>query len=71
MCLKSVIVKTRKMRRPRPPRGCRAIGKKIYNKIHCIYIPGPTLQEFSSDSDDCNLFSKYIDSISVTPLIAV
>ena len=24
-----VIVKPRKMRRPRPPRGCRAIGKKI------------------------------------------
>jgi hypothetical protein len=28
VCLKSVIVKPRKMRRPRPPRGCRAIGKK-------------------------------------------
>jgi hypothetical protein len=26
---KSVIVKPRKMRRPRPPRGCRAIGKKL------------------------------------------
>ena len=26
---KSVIVKPRKMRRPRPPRGCRAIGKKM------------------------------------------
>jgi hypothetical protein len=25
---KSVIVKPRKMRRPRPPRGCRAIGKE-------------------------------------------
>jgi hypothetical protein len=25
---KSVIVKPRKMRRPRPPRGCRAIGRK-------------------------------------------
>jgi hypothetical protein len=25
---KCVIVKRRKMRRPRPPRGCRAIGKK-------------------------------------------
>jgi hypothetical protein len=25
---KCVIVKPRKMRRPRPPRGCRAIGKK-------------------------------------------
>jgi hypothetical protein len=29
VCLKSVIVKPRKMRRPRPPRSCRAIGKKI------------------------------------------
>jgi hypothetical protein len=29
VCLKSVIVKPRKMRWPRPPRGCRAIGKKI------------------------------------------
>jgi hypothetical protein len=28
VCLKSVIVKRRKMRWPRPPRGCRAIGKK-------------------------------------------
>jgi hypothetical protein len=26
VCLKSVIVKPRKMRRSRPPRGCRAIG---------------------------------------------
>jgi hypothetical protein len=26
--LKSVIVKPRKMRRPRPPRGCQAIGEK-------------------------------------------
>jgi hypothetical protein len=30
----SVIVKRRKMRRPRPPRGCRAIGKK-----KLVYIP--------------------------------
>jgi hypothetical protein len=30
VCLKCVIVKPRKMRRPRPPRGCRAIGKKKY-----------------------------------------
>jgi uncharacterized protein YeeX (DUF496 family) len=29
VCLKCVIVKPRKMRRPRPPRGCRAIEKKI------------------------------------------
>jgi hypothetical protein len=28
MCLKCVIVKPRKMRRPRPPRGCQAIEKK-------------------------------------------
>jgi hypothetical protein len=28
VCLKSVIVKPRKMRRPRPPRGCRATGGK-------------------------------------------
>jgi hypothetical protein len=26
MCLKTVIMKPRKMRLPRPPRGCRAIG---------------------------------------------
>jgi hypothetical protein len=26
-----VIVKPRKMRRPRPPRGCRAIGKKKFS----------------------------------------
>jgi hypothetical protein len=29
VCL-SVIVKRRKMTRPRPPKGCRAIGKKNY-----------------------------------------
>jgi hypothetical protein len=29
---KRVIVKPRKMRQPRPPRGCRTIGKKINNK---------------------------------------
>jgi hypothetical protein len=29
---KCVIVKPRKMRRPRPPRGCRAIGKKEKNE---------------------------------------
>jgi hypothetical protein len=29
VCLKSVIVKPRKMMRPRTPRGCRAIGKKM------------------------------------------
>jgi hypothetical protein len=28
VCLKSVIVKPRKMRRPRPPRGCGAIENK-------------------------------------------
>jgi hypothetical protein len=28
MCLKCVIVKPRKMRRPRPPRGCRAMDKE-------------------------------------------
>jgi hypothetical protein len=28
---KCVIVKPRKMRRPRPPRGCRALGKKNTN----------------------------------------
>jgi hypothetical protein len=33
---KCVIVKPRKMRRPRPPRGCRAMGKKkdyVYNAV--------------------------------------
>jgi hypothetical protein len=29
-CVSSVIVKPRTMRRPRPPRGCRAIEKNIY-----------------------------------------
>jgi hypothetical protein len=29
VCLKCVIAKPRKTRRPRPPRGCRSIGKKI------------------------------------------
>jgi hypothetical protein len=32
VCLKCVIVKPRKMRRDRPPRGCRAIGKKKHKK---------------------------------------
>jgi hypothetical protein len=30
-CVSSVIMKPRKMRRPRPPRGCRAIGKENFN----------------------------------------
>jgi hypothetical protein len=29
----SVIVKRRKMTRPRPPKGCRAIGKKDWVKL--------------------------------------
>jgi hypothetical protein len=29
----SVIVKPRTMRRPRPPRGCRVIGKKTYTLL--------------------------------------
>jgi hypothetical protein len=33
VCL-SVIVKPRNMRRPRPPRGCRAIGRRI-NSVNC------------------------------------
>jgi hypothetical protein len=34
VCLKSVIVKPRKMRRPRPPRGCRVIGGgECHNKL--------------------------------------
>jgi hypothetical protein len=43
VCL-SVIVKPRKMRRPRPPRGCRAIGKKngwliaLYTKLFLTLI---------------------------------
>jgi hypothetical protein len=32
-----VIVKPRKMRRPRPPRGCRAIGKKRESKHNDKY----------------------------------
>jgi hypothetical protein len=32
---KCVIVKSRKMRRPRPPRGCRAIGKKKGEYYKC------------------------------------
>jgi hypothetical protein len=39
MCLKCVIVKPRKMRQPRPPRGCRAIGKKnIHNGINSVKL---------------------------------
>jgi hypothetical protein len=35
-----VIVKPRKMRRPRPPRGCRAIGKKsiLYLDFNKYYV---------------------------------
>jgi hypothetical protein len=33
---KCVIVKPRKMRRPKPPRGCRAIEKKIALKVETI-----------------------------------
>jgi hypothetical protein len=37
---KSVIVKPRKMRRPRPPRGCRAIGKKktFTDRVYTYYV---------------------------------
>jgi hypothetical protein len=36
----SVVVKPRKMRRPSPPRGCRAIGGKryIYSTSLCTFV---------------------------------
>jgi hypothetical protein len=36
VCLNSVIVKPRKMRRPRPPRGCRAIEKKSSSSLSSL-----------------------------------
>jgi hypothetical protein len=37
-CVYSVIVKPRKMRRPRPPRGCRAIGERERKRPDCCYM---------------------------------
>jgi hypothetical protein len=37
VCKKCVIVKLRKMRRRRPPRGCRAIGKNIYIIVNSLH----------------------------------
>jgi hypothetical protein len=49
-CVLSVIVKPRKMRRPRPPRGCRAIGiclHVVYRHKFTYYPPLPLVLEGS------------------------
>jgi hypothetical protein len=55
-----VIVKPQKMRRPRPPRGCRAIGKK---KIYMRYVWSKLFYPSSSPTQNISYFTGNIISI--------
>jgi hypothetical protein len=58
VCLMCVIVKPRKMRRPRPPRGCRAIGKKGKKNFNLATIT--SLYVIRAHLPDINIKCTYI-----------
>jgi hypothetical protein len=66
VCLKSVIAKPRKMRRPRPPRGCRDIGKKKLTTLVLFSVGLIQLSEIM-----CSLFKPIWTSETVNCFLGV